>query len=518
MSDSKDSGSEVQALRHDDERLAAIQEENAFLAAVVSGSDDAIVSKLLDGTVRTWNAGAERLFGYTAEEMVGQPIYIIVPPERHAEERELLQRLSRGERIEHFETVRRAKSGRLVDVSLTISPIRGSDGRLIGASKIARDITERKRTDEALREASRQKDLFLAMLGHELRNPLAAIRHATSLLQSGKGNEALVARTHAILERQGRHMGALIDGLLDLSRIGEGRIHLQLEPVDLVDVCRVSCADVQVRSPDRQLTYTTHLPSAPVYVEGDRTRLTQIVDNLLSNAVQHTPDGGRVDLAIAGESDHVTLTVRDTGAGIEPADLAHIFEAFRQGPESSSRTHGGLGLGLALVRSLVELHRGEVQASSGGLGRGAEFVVRLPLTARRPAAKVVSRQDARPRSILIIEDNEDASDMLRELLTFQGHRVRVAVSGEEGVAAFQAERPDVVLCDLGLPGALSGFAVARALRDGATAGNVRLVAVSGFGLPEDKAKSAEAGFDEHLTKPIDLDALARVLGADPVAR
>ena len=518
MPDSKHSGSEVQALRHRDERLAAIQQENVFLAAVVSGSDDAIVSKLLDGTVRTWNAGAEHLFGYTAEEMVGQPIYIIVPPERHAEERGLLARLSRGERIEHFETVRRAKSGRLVDVSLTISPIRGSDNRLIGASKIARDITERKRTEEALREASRHKDLFLAMLGHELRNPLAAIRHATSLLQSGNVNEALVARTHAILERQGRHMGALIDGLLDLSRIGEGRIHLQLEPVDLVDVCRATCADVQVRSPDRELTYTTHLPSAPVYVEGDLTRLTQIVDNLLSNAVQHTPDGGTVDLAIAGESDHVTVTVRDTGAGIEPADLDRIFEVFRQGPESSMRRHGGLGLGLALVRSLVELHRGQVRASSGGLGRGAQFVIRLPLTARRPAAKVAPRQDARSRSILIIEDNEDASDMLRELLTLQGHRVRVAVSGEEGIAAFQAERPDVVLCDLGLPGALSGFAVARALRDGATAGNVRLVAVSGFGLPEDKAKSAEAGFDEHLTKPIDLDALARILGADPVAR
>jgi PAS domain S-box-containing protein len=610
-------------------------EEHAFLAAVVEWSDDAIISKLLDGTIRTWNAGAERLFGYGADEMVGESIYKIVPAERHEEERALLERLGRGERIEHFETVRQTKSGQRVDVALTISPIRGSGGRLIGASKIARDITARKRIDEALREseerfrtladnmtqlswtcdrlgmatwynrrwyeytgttwqtmqgdgwksvqhpdhlervvaglerslgqqspwedtfplrgadasyrwflsravpirdeygqvlrwfgtntditaqrdaeealrdANRQKDIFLAMLGHELRNPLAAIRSATLLLQ-GRVDGDTLGRTREILERQGRHMSSLIDGLLDMSRIGQGRIHLERGPVDLAAVCRATAADIQVRSADRALRYVVDVPDNHLYVDGDRTRLTQVVDNLLSNAVQHTPDGGTIVLELRRADNDAVLTVRDTGMGIQPENLGGIFEVFWQEPSNRGR-HGGLGLGLALVRSLVQLHQGAVEARSEGRGHGANFIVRLPLSDRRPAATVEAVATNGTRTVLIIEDNRDAAEMLGEVLSLHGHNVLTAANGADGIALAREHRPDVVLCDLGLPGSISGFEVARTLRPYATAERIRLVAVSGYGQPEDKAQSVEAGFDAHITKPIELEELAEVL-------
>jgi PAS domain S-box-containing protein len=610
-------------------------DEHAFLAAVVEGFDDAIITKRLDGTIRTWNPGAERLFGYSADEMLGESIYKIVPADRHEEERTLLERLGRGEHIEQFETVRQSKSGQRVDVALTISPIRGSNGTLIGASKIARDITARKRADEALREseerfrtladnmtqlswtcdrlgqatwynrrwyeytgttwqtmqgdgwksaqhpdhlervvaglehslaqqnpwedtfplrgadgqyrwflsrampirdeygqvlrwfgtntditaqrdaedalraANRQKDLFLAMLGHELRNPLAAIRSATALLE-GEVDEDTVRRTQEILERQGRHMSSLIDGLLDMSRIGQGRIHLERGLVDLAAVCRATSADVQVRSADRALSYVVDVPDSHLHVDGDRTRLTQVVDNLLSNAVQHTPDGGTITLELRRAGDSAALTVRDTGVGIAPEHLDGVFEVFWQVPNSRGR-HGGLGLGLALVKSLVQLHDGQVAARSDGDGHGAEFTVRLPLSDRQPAPAEEAIGTNGSRKILIIEDNPDAAEMLGAVLSLQGHEVLTAANGEQGIALVHEQRPDVVLCDLGLPGTLSGFEVARSLRPYATAARIRLVAVSGYGQPEDKMQSEEAGFDAHITKPVELEELAEVL-------
>ena len=370
----------------------------ARLAAIVDSSDDAIISKTLDGVVTSWNRGAERIFGWTAAEAVGRHITLIIPEDRRAEETEVLARLRRGEAIDHFDTVRIAKDGRLLEISLTVSPIRDSTGRVVGASKIARDVTEHRRHEaernrllarerearEEAEEASRMKDQLLAVVSHELRTPLTSILGWARLLQSQDLDEA--GRTHAldVIVRSASTQAQLVEDLLDLSRIVTGRMRLAVEPCDLPSLVEGALDTVRPAADAKGIVLDfTVSESGPVLCAPDRIR--QIVWNLAMNAIKFTPPGGRVHVSLDREDGNARIVVADNGIGIGANVLPHVFEQFRQEESSSTRTHGGLGLGLALVKHLVELHGGQVYAQSPGRGQGATFTVMLPLAVPRAA-------------------------------------------------------------------------------------------------------------------------------------
>lgn len=482
------------------------------LAAITESSHDAILSYDMDGRIVEWLPGAERLFGRTAGEMIGSSIEGIVPEELRGELWAINARIREGEVVEPFETSRIRKDGTRVEVSVRSSPVRDRNGRVVGISSTDRDVTQQKETERRLVDADRQKDEFLAMLGHELRNPLAAIRSAAVLVEPACGDDPRLRRIQTVLERQTTHMSKLLDGLLDVSRIIRGKITLEPEVVDLVEICREVISDTAERMSGRTLDVRTDVPPGPLWVEADRVRLAQIVDNLLSNAVKYTGEGGSIVVALSRDDGMAALEVRDTGVGIAPELLPHIFDVFWQSQQSLDRSHGGLGLGLALVKSLTELHGGSVEASSDGEDRGSKFVIRLPIMSEAPSRpRRASKTSTSPFRILIIEDNEDVGEMLRQVLELTGHRVVVARRGREGIAMAREEEPDVVVCDLGLPDDVSGFDVARELRSDPDLKGTRLVALSGYGRPEDKARSAEVGFDAHLTKPVDMRTLERIL-------
>ena len=350
----------------------------ALLAAIVDGSDDAIVSKSLDGIISSWNSGAERLFGYSAAEAIGQPITLIIPSELRDQEREILARLRRGERIEHLETVRIAKDGRRIDISLTVSPVRDHSGTIIGASKVARDISERKRLAALEREASKRKDEFLAMLGHELRNPLAPIANGAVLLRQLAGTEPRLKFLSEMFDRQIGTMRRLLDDLLDVSRITQGKIHFQREPVNICTGHRGGCRDESPIDGGARSRAGDQSRHEPLWVLGDATRLAQAIGNLLNNACKYTPEGGRIALEASLRDGWVELQVRDNGVGIPEALLPQVFDLFVQADQSVRGSVGGLGVGLTLVRGIAREHGGSVSAYSAGLGEGSLFTLRLP--------------------------------------------------------------------------------------------------------------------------------------------
>jgi two-component system, chemotaxis family, CheB/CheR fusion protein len=486
----------------------------AQLAAIVESSDDAILSKSLDGVIQSWNRGAEELYGYVAGEVVGKHVDTIVPPERRDELATIMARLRRGERVQQLETVRLRKDGTRVDVAVTVSPVKDERGGVTGASAVARDITERKRVEQALRDASEQKDQFLAILGHELRNPLAAIRGAAELLKLTHGGDARLQRTQSILDRQTSHMAKLLDGLLDVSRIIRGKITLDAELVDIGAVLRDLVQDHAEQVERKGLAIQLELLPAPLWILGDRVRLGQIFGNLLANALQFTQSPGTITISAETDEDRAVIAVRDTGAGIVPELLPHIFEPFRQGTQPIDRTSGGLGLGLALVKGLVELHNGQVMAWSDGPGQGAVFTVRLPLASALGPDGV--RQAARkgPQRVLVVEDNLDMAELLREMLMRGGHEVALAHNGPQAIEVARQLLPDLILCDIGLPGGMNGYDLARAIRSDQRLRHSFLVAITGYGRPEDRAEADAVGFDAHLVKPVSVAAIHELLDRD----
>jgi PAS domain S-box-containing protein len=665
------------------------------LSAIVESSDDAIISKNLDGIIVSWNKGAERLYGYTAEEVVGKPLSILIPPDHPDELPAIMEQLKRGERIEHFETKRLRKDGSRVDVSVTISPVKRLDGRIIGASKIARDISASKRTDQttrfladasaalaeltdyestlqqvanlavpffadwcavdiqeadgslrrvavtntdpatvrlineldlrypphlrqgygvmevlrtgkpqwvseisdslltdfvqsedhlsllrklrlksyicaplksrskvlgaltfvmaesgriydtnhvraagdlaqravvaienasliaALKESDRRKDEFLAMLAHELRNPLAPIRNAVQVLRVKGSALPELQWARDVIDRQVQQMTRLIDDLLDVSRITRGKIELRKEQVELAAVVSsaVEASRPLIEKWGHQLIVM--IPEEPVYLDADLTRLSQALSNLLNNAAKYTDKGGRIWLTAERQNDQVLVRVRDTGIGIPTEMLPRIFEMFKQVDRSLERSEGGLGIGLTLVQRLVEMHGGTVDAHSPGLGQGSEFVLRLPLVleAKRQSLQSVPDRSnsATPVScrILVVDDNQDSVDSIAILLRAMGNEVHTAHDGLEAVAAVAEFQPDVVLLDLGLP-KLNGFDAARSIREQPGGRERVLIALTGWGQEEDRRRSKEAGFDHHLTKPIDFDVLRELLAGSKI--
>jgi PAS domain S-box-containing protein len=619
----------------------------ARLAAIVDSSDDAIISKNLDGIITSWNAGAQRLFGYTAEEAIGQPVMILIPEERRHEEQKILERIRQGQPVMPYETVRRRKDGSLVDLSLGVSPLIDENGRIVGASKIGRDITKRKRAEDdlrrsrealnglidrapfgiyivdrdlkiaqmnarsqagafynirpvigrdlaevmralwpepvavevvaafrttletgepyrsrnfvstradtdnvesyewelhritlpdgklgvvsyyfdttrlrkaeqALREADRRKDEFLATLAHELRNPLAPIRNGLQILRMADKDPAAAIAVRDMLERQVNHLVRLVDDLMEVARVTRGRIELRREPVDLGALLRsaVETSKPLIEAARHELTVS--VPPEPVTVVADPVRLAQIVANLLNNAAKYTDEGGRIALSGYRDGNYAVVSVRDTGIGIPVDVLPRVFDLFAQADRTYDRTQGGLGIGLTLVRTLVELHGGTVTAASAGPGSGSEFVVRLPLGVELVARGNGSRAERHgiftSQRILVVDDSRDAAASLAMLLQSLGADVRTASDGPEALDALEAYRPSVMLLDIGMPG-MDGLEVARRARQRASSRELTVIALSGWGQDEDRRRSRNAGIDYHMVKPVDLDELGQLLTA-----
>ena len=697
----------VSKIARDISEQRRLERNGRLLAAIVESSDDAIISKDTTGTIMSWNRGAERLFGYAAEEMIGRSIRTIIPADRQSEEDEVLRRVGRGETVDHFETVRCRKDGSLVTISLTVSPVRNKDGRIVGASKIARDITEAKRsadravflseagkalassldyeatltsvatlavpsiadwcavdivgeggnierlavahvdpakaelartvraryedpsspnsvasvvrtstpalvpriTDEMVvaaargdqeridlvrslglmsylcvplvahgrtlgaltfstaassgrqyndddlkfaedvaaraaiavdnaqaykeaRAANQLKDEFLATLSHELRTPLNAILGYSRLVRSGMIEPGKQARALDTIERNATMLTQIVGDVLDVSRIITGKIRLNIQPVDVPSVIKNALETITPAADAKQLRVNTILDPRAAPVSGDPDRLQQIVWNLVSNAVKFTPKGGRIHVVLERIDSHVEIVVSDTGAGIKAEFLPFVFERFRQGDAGTAREHTGLGLGLAIVRHLVELHGGTVGAESAGPGHGATFRVRLPvMIARADVAPERERSGAYARStaspgystrldgihVLAVDDDHDALTLVREILETVGARVTTAASAREALDAIGEARPGVLVADLGLPG-LSGYdliAQVRQLRDHALR-QVPAAALTAYARSEDRVKVFQSGFQMHLAKPIDpielIAAIATLAG------
>jgi PAS domain S-box-containing protein len=683
-----------------------LETARAQLAAIVESSEDAIIGKDLKGTIRSWNRGAERLYGYTAEEVVSRPLSLLVPPDHPDELPGIMERLKRGEWVDHFETVRVRKDGSRVDVSLMISPVRNGEGEIIGASKIARDITARRRAEEALRQSEervrrllatekqrsirlqevaqaartlngshsldsvlriiteearriigthqsvssltvngqwaqavntvsltdkyaawrgyaakpdgtgiyrlvcrdnkplrltqaelaahpafrgfgkeagnhpplrgwlavpfirrdggnlgllqvsdkldggdfdeedeatlvqlaliasvaienarlyeelrqgdRRKDEFLATLAHELRNPLAPLRNSLQIMRLAGDDPAAVEQARTVMERQLRQLVRLIDDLLDVSRITRDKLKLRKERAELALVVRnaVEISRPLLEAAGHELTVT--LPDEPIPVDADVTRLAQVFSNLLNNAAKYTDPGGRVWLTVGREGGDALVTVKDTGVGIPAEHLPHVFEMFAQVDRSLERSQGGLGLGLTIVRRLVEMHGGMVEAHSEGPGKGSTFVVRLPVSGGRPAERQSpagageGKAAGRRCKVLVVDDDEDTAASLGTMLRMMGHDVRTAHDGAEAVDAAGSYRPDLVLLDIGLP-KLNGYEAARRIREQPWGKGMKLIALTGWGQEEDRRRAKEAGFDQHVVKPVEPAALEQLL-------
>jgi len=496
--------------------------ERALLAAIVDSSDDAIISKTLEGKILSWNRGATRIFGYEPHEAIGKPITLIIPTELHSQEQQILEKLGRGERIDHFDTVRVTKDGRRIAISLTVSPVRAADGTVIGASKVARDISERKfveqrlrESEEALRLADRRKDEFLALLAHELRNPLAPIRYALAANKKPGRTPEQCRQAEEIIERQVMHMSRLLDDMLDISRITRGALELKKTRTELTSLIGGAIETARPILDEKHHTLALDLPSEPVQLEADVVRLTQVFSNLLINAAKYTDAGGRIQLRARPQGNEVLVSVSDNGIGI-PADmLPRVFDMFFQSHAAVARAEGGLGVGLSLVRGLVRLHGGSVEARSDGPGRGSEFVVRLPWGAGTQNV-VDTEAEAEQISadaglkILVVDDNRDAADTCAMLLEASGHHVQTAYTGRQALELARTFRPHALLLDIGLPD-VDGYQLARQVRSTPWGRSAVLVAVTGWGQEEDRQRAVAAGFDQHLVKPISAETVETLL-------
>lgn len=478
------------------------------LAAIVESSDDAIIGQSLDGRITSWNRGAQRLYGYTPDEIVGQPLSVLVPPEHPDELPDIIERVNRGEYIDHFETVRVRKDGTRVDVSLTISPIRNKEGEIIGASKIARDITARKEED-------RRKNEFLALLAHELRNPLAPLRNGLEILRLATNAPDAAEQARGAMERQLHHLVRLVDDLLDISRISRGKLVLRKERMTLAGVVEnaLEVCGTLIEEHDDDLIVS--LPDEPIYVDADKTRLTQTFCNLLNNAVKYSNRGSRIWLTVEREGEEVLIRVKDEGIGIPTEMLPQVFDLFMQVDRSLEKSQGGLGVGLTIVKRLAEMHGGSVEAHSEGYGKGSEFSIRLPVVmsvvhedATTPPDEPLG--DRVKRRVLVVDDNVDAASSLAMMLRIMGNEVRTAFDGQEAVEATGEFVPDVILLDIGMP-RLNGYQACRRIRELYPDRNVLVIALTGWGQPEDRQRAHEAGFDSHLVKPVEPARLEKLI-------
>jgi PAS domain S-box-containing protein len=659
-----------------------------WLSAIIESAEDAVISKTLDGIITSWNKGAERIFGYTADEVIGKPVTILIPADHENEEPSILARLRAGNRIEHYETIRVRKDGRHIDISLTVSPIRGPNGQIVGASKIARDITEQKQARKALDEAverlklaldaarlgdwswdaktdlvtmsetaaslfgippgsqitwaamhellheedremakvaveealanhtdydveyrvprdgnsevwvsakgrgiyddngtfvgmlgfvqdistrklneetlrkqadalrtlneaaqkaraeaeraaaengrlyrqaeesSRLKEEFLATISHELRTPLSAILGWARMLRLGQLSPDNSAKALDTIERNARAQAQLVDDLLDVSRIITGKLRMDVRPSDPNSFIDAAVDAVKPAAEAKGVRVQKVVDTGPISIPGDPVRLQQVVWNLLSNAIKFTPRGGRVQIRSERVNSHLEIVVSDTGQGISPDFLPHVFDRFRQADQKTSRQHGGMGLGLAIVRHLVEMHGGTVSANSDGEGKGATFTVSLPIapvyqvdpSAGRvhPAARdLLPPNDATDRldgmTILVVDDEADTRELLKQGLEFCGATVTVVGSAAEAVQMIMTRTPDILISDIGMPG-VDGYDLIKQIRalPSSKGSKVPAIALTAYTRVEDRLQSLRAGYDMHVPKPVELAELVAV--------
>ncbi len=489
------------------------EEQLRFQARLLDTVGQAAVATDPDGVIIYWNRFAETLYGWMKEEALGRNIGdVVVAPPAAGQAAEIMAALQRGESWSGDFLVRR-RDGTTFPAHVTDSPVFDGHGALEAVIGVSTDVSEQKRAEEALREADRKKDEFLATLAHELRNPLAPLRNGLQLMGLAREDGAMVERTRVMMERQLGQMVRLIDDLLDVSRISRGKIELRKERIELAAVVQ-SALEISrplVETNGQELLVA--LPPETVFLDGDLTRLAQVFSNLLNNSARYTPRGGRITLTAERQGAEIVVTVRDTGVGIPAEMLPRVFEMFTQGERSPGRSQSGLGIGLTLVQRLVELHGGTVEARSEGPGRGSELIVRLPAAAGEllepavPAPEVTTSPKYR---VLVVDDNEDSANSMGMLLQLKGYEVRTAYDGLEAVAAAAEFRPAVVILDIGMP-KLDGYGAARRIREASWSRGMVLVALTGWGQAEDKLRAQEAGFDHHLTKPVSPAKLEELL-------
>ncbi|HZS45791.1 MAG TPA: PAS domain S-box protein [Blastocatellia bacterium] len=668
----KTSEKELEKLRLQVTKLEQAELAQHWLTAIIESAEDAIISKTLDGVITSWNKGAEQIFGYTPEEAIGKPVTILIPDDHQDEEPVILARIRNGERIEHYETIRRRKDGRLINISLTVSPIKDRNGKITGASKIARDITARKQAETALQqkeqelrdfieraavglhwvgpdgiimwanqteldllgytseqyigrhiaefhadqvaindilarlanketlidhpaqlrckdgsvrhvlissnvrwegdkfihtrcftrditelkhiesereqllqrerearmqaeaaqqraeEASRLKDEFIATVSHELRTPLTSMLGWVRLLRSGKLDAGTNEKALEIIERNVKSQAQLVEDLLDISRIVTGRLRLDVRPLELTSVITAAVEAIHPAAEAKGIRIQTTLDSGAGPVSGDFERLQQVVWNLLSNAVKFTPKGGRVQIHLERINSHVELTVSDTGVGINPQFLPRVFERFTQADSSNTRVHGGLGMGLAIVKSIVELHGGTVMVDSAGAGNGTTFVVRLPIMVVRreliDAERVHSKGwgditfDCPPEisglQILIVDDEADTREMLQTLFEQCQATVETAASASKALEILDRWLPDIIIADIGMPGQ-NGYELIRQIRTRGpeAGGRIPAVALTAFARVEDRVKALGAGYQMHVAKPVEPGELISIVAS-----
>jgi PAS domain S-box-containing protein len=484
-------------------------ESNRFRGEILAQVSDAVVAVDSEYRVSYLNAAAERQYGVTASDVLGRKLRELLTqrflrPEDEAAAKTALRERGqwRGERIHLL------RDGRLLAVEMSVSVFR--DGAAGGTLAVIRDVTERNAMMQALQEADRLKDEFLATLAHELRNPLAPVLNAVQLLTLRGPATPELHWVRDVIHRQVRHLTRLIDDLMDVSRVNRGKIELKRERIELATAVQGAVETSRPLIDECGHGLTVTLPPRPIVVDADLTRLTQVLWNLLNNAAKYMAPRGRIELTANTTGHDVVISVRDTGVGIAPDKLLTIFGMFSQVESSLSRSQGGLGIGLYLVKRLVEMHGGTIEARSDGLGQGSEFVVRLPISGHERSTHDSRDGETAARvsnlRILVVDDNRDVATSFAMLLRAIGNNVRIAYDGEEAVQAAGQFRPDVAFLDIGMP-KMNGYEAARAIRQQPWGHDMVLVAITGWGQQEDRKRSDEAGFDHHMIKPVDSDKL-----------
>lgn len=514
------------------------EQTRALLAGIVDSSEDAIVSKSLNGIVTSWNHSAERMFGWTAAEAIGKSIIMIIPPDLLDEEKMILSRLRQGQRIEHFETIRVTKDGRRLNISLTVSPVRNSEGQIIGASKVARDVTDRVRAEEEraillaseraararAEAASRAKDEFVAMISHEIRSPLNAILGWSQMLRQGTLDKAATANALESVERNARAQAQLISDLLDISRVITGKLKINARPVDITNSLDSALDSIRPAAEAKQIQIDIEREAYATVVTGDADRLQQVLWNLLSNAVKFTPRGGRVNVKYSRTDSQMELSVSDTGPGIDSKFLPFIFERFTQADTTTARQHAGLGLGLAIVRHIIELHGGTVSAESEGVGKGSTFRILLPVRALKAYDAGAAPLEVPVRAfaddialdkvrVMIVDDEAETRDLLRVMLASQGADVETFGSGAEALNQIDDWKPQVIVSDIGMP-VQDGYAFIRKVRGlGSEAQAIPAIALTAYARAEDRMRALAAGFQMHVPKPVEASELVMVIAS-----
>jgi PAS domain S-box-containing protein len=492
------------------------QSEERFRLLIEGVLDYAIFMLDPNGVVTSWNRGAEKIMGFAREDILGRHFSNFYLPDdlQAGKPWAELATAKREGRVED-EGWRVRRTGERFWARTVISALHDTGGHLRGFAKVTQDLSARRHIQD-LEAAAQRLNEFIAMLAHEIRNPLAPIRSALALMERSGPNDPVQLQMRRTIDRQSQRLARIADDMIEISRVTRGALAIEKRPVDVADVVE-RATEAAVPAIERAgHALSVELPAERTFVLGDLERLVQVLANLLDNAARYTPDGGSIAVRAWREGKQVVFSVRDTGRGIAADEIGLVFQMFVQGRSPLHRVGTGLGVGLALARSIVELHGGSLEALSEGEGKGAEFIVRLaaaqaPHKVETPASDAPARAAASQR-VLVVDDNADAAGTLDMFVKALGHETRVAYDGEQALQAFDEFRPDIVLLDIGLPG-MNGYEVARRLRDRGGKG-FRIIAVTGWGQAEDRRRSTEAGFDLHLVKPVDEAELLQVLGAE----